>query len=129
MKRKTPLKRKTALKKGKRLAPQSPAKKRWLKLYQESVANDPILQRDAFSGKVVLKERLEIHHPFGRKNKYLLIYCYIDPSQHRWIHDHGGDARAQGWLQGPYEGKPLDDRPRPWQAETLKNEHLLTEDL
>lgn len=129
MKRSKPLRRKSALKKGKRLAAYSPKKKAWKKRYEESLAKDSPLQRDASTGVPSFKERLEPHHPYGRKGKYMLIYCYINSSFHRWIHDHGTEARMRGWLQPKFDERPLDPNvPLPWKPGTLINERYLTEE-
>lgn len=78
-------------------------------------------------GSLTTKHCLERHHPFGRKGKYLLIYCYIHSSTHEKIHCESTWAREAGWLQGPYEGRAIDpDAPKPWKPGSLINEHLLT---
>jgi len=105
--RKSPLKRKTQLKRSsktlrkKRINPVSADKGKWLKLYREMRAKDPT--------------QLEAHHPFARKKEALLAYVLVSREKHREIHDNGKEAYAQGWLQGPYYGWPIDpNHPRPW---------------
>lgn len=69
----------------------------------------------AKDGKTPYMDR---HHIFGREGIYLLAYLLIPSWQH--IRIHGGErkqAMREGWLQPPYEGKPMDwNWPRPWDA-------------
>lgn len=42
---------------------------------------------------------LEPHHTQGRINENILIFKLICPVCHRYLHDHGKEARATGWLK------------------------------
>jgi len=69
---------------------------------------------------------LERHHPAGRIGQRILIYVYITPAKHRWIHDNSKAARELGWIRNEAQGFAHDpDQPRPWLAGTCINENLL----
>jgi hypothetical protein len=133
LKRKKPLKRsKIPLKKSK-LSPVSKKRNEWLGRYRISIKRDSALGWIAMAdcGYWTQKIGLERHHPFGRSGKYIMIYCYINHSTHAKIHAESRWAREVGWLQGPYEGRPIDpNAPRPWDKYpgSLINENLLTSD-
>ena len=42
---------------------------------------------------------LEPHHTQGRINESILVFKLICPVCHRWIHNHGKEARETGWLK------------------------------
>ncbi len=107
--KKTPLRRSSPLKRSTkctlrktRLKPMSKNKQGWVLLYKE---------RPKMKG-------MESHHVFGRLGNRMLAYLFITPELHKWIHANGREARRLGWLQGPYDGRPLDpNAPRPWDSE------------
>lgn len=132
LKRKSWMKRGGPLKKGSRglrktrLKPRSTKAASWTRRYIAQHRSDHATQRDALDGELRDKDSMDRHHPFGRKKHYILIYCYLTPACHEWIHAHGTLAREQGWLQPPYESRPYDpDWTRPWKPGSLINERLL----
>ncbi len=48
---------------------------------------------------VNMEPNLEPHHTQGRINENILVFKLVCPICHRWIHDHGKEARATGWLK------------------------------
>lgn len=102
--RHTPLKRKTPLKRGGRLAPMSPQKLAIQPRYRAALRDARLAQvaergyqyctfpdcgRECFP---------EPHHPEGRIGIKILTFRLICRTHHTFIHANGKTARKMGWL-------------------------------
>lgn len=102
MKRKTPLTRKTPLKRTGKLRPMSAKKKSMqtrYRLYKENA-----MQRQINEQGCTHCERcgnpgpVETHHTQGRIGENLLTFRLVCDACHRAIHANGKKAREEGWL-------------------------------
>lgn len=74
--------------------------------------------REAVHGRVIHRDFLDPHHPYGRKGKFLLCVVWILKPFHKWIHNNANKAMEIGWLQPKYRAAPYDpDYKRPWIAD------------
>lgn len=119
--RKTKKSRSSGLQKRSKIQKVSDKHRAWESQYQAQHRSDDPMQGarcPCCRGRVFRKEELERHHPYGRKRGWILIYVYICSSYHTWIHAHGREARALGWLQPEYEGRDRQSTenniPKPW---------------
>lgn len=101
--KRTPLKRKTPLKRSAAMNPMSPSKRAIQSRYKAAV-------RDAMHAQIgrigfVACERccktaaVEPHHPEGRIGDKILIIRLICRKCHKWIHENTKQARLDGWLK------------------------------
>lgn len=113
--RKTPLRRQSLRRK---LAPKKPrAKLRQVSTRRRGELKEYAKRRLAFLalpenrwcpvaasgvlGKVTRERTTDIHHSAGRSGKWLndeRFWIATSRSGHQWIHEHGREARAKGWL-------------------------------
>lgn len=108
------LSRKPKRKRRSGLRPVSKAKESWMKQYREMCRTDTPLQRDE-NGRLMHKDWLERHHPWGRIGERILAYVYITSELHEWIHAHSKEALSLGWLTPEYKGHVNSGKwPRPW---------------
>lgn len=107
LRRRSGLKRGTSTLKRTRLKQMSDAKTDWSKKYESAKAKHP----PPMLG-------MEAHHPFGRIGERILCFIWVFRATHQAIHDRGIWAREVGWLQPPFDGRPMDNEyPRPWPKE------------
>lgn len=112
MKKRTPLRRITPLKRGNgfkpkrnKIKPMSQKKAKFNALYALSKKMNP----PEFEG-------MEAHHPMGRIGDRILCWVWVAPSLHQWIHDHATDARAKNWLLPEFDGNQSTGfEVRPWE--------------
>lgn len=120
--KRTPLKRKTPMKRGcprlkkTKLKGMSDRKKEFESAYRYAKFAAPSYVRTADKPFALeRKDYCDPHHPFGRVGDKILAFLWITKSKHEDIHDRGKKARADGWLHPPFWGMSLDPSwPRPW---------------
>lgn len=103
--KRSPLKRKTPLKRGKRLTPLSKSKKTWVDLYQMRKSEAPLELECADCTAPWMKWNMEAHHPAGRMGVNILRFVWLCPPCHRAIHHKSKWARQTGRLLPEFEGR------------------------
>ncbi len=99
----------------------SPEKALWMRLYREKKKLDHAFQNCCRCSQGDVIQRLERHHHSGRHNHWLLEYCWLCKSCHKWVHDNAREARELGYLQPPHWGQPHDpELPKPWIKDIVK---------
>ena len=88
-----------------RLKPASTKKFAMLKRYWAAMRNDPDEIVCPHCRKSLPKEKMEPHHPFGRLGARLLLYVWICPEFHAWIHDNRKEATRIGAIMPEFDGR------------------------
>lgn len=115
LKRRTPLKRGDKPLKKTRLKPQSDTKAAFAKLYAQKKKDAHPFQYCAMCHQGSHKDTLEPHHHSGRIGYRILEFVWMCKACHDWVHANGTMARAMGWLQPAFDGRPDDGTcPKPW---------------
>lgn len=119
--KKTPLIRRTALKRGKkglkksRLRKMGLNKQSWTKLYTVQKKADGDYVRCAASGLLMHVSECDPHHPFSRHKEGLMAYLWISKAFHQHLHNFGTQSSKLGWIQPSHYGREqTPDSPRPW---------------
>jgi len=129
LKRKKPIDRKAKWKRLLRktpLAPVSPYKQAWNKLYNQKKAAEHKFQycRLCFlNGKINggHVSQLEAHHPMGRIGERIMHYVFLCRDCHEFIHHNGAEARRMGYLLPEFSGRiRREDHPNPFNMPILK---------
>lgn len=111
--KRSPLKRKTPLKRGNghklkksKLRNVSTEKKKWNALYALSKLQNP-----------APSELSEAHHPLGRVGDRILCWIWVERGLHEWIHEKSKEARSMNWLLPEYDGRiSTGFEKRPWKS-------------
>ena len=101
----TPLQRKTSLKRRTKLKPVSAKKRDWNRLYADSKADAPLEMECADCGTPWMKWRMEPHHPAGRIGANIMRFVWLCRPCHLMIHHKSKWARETGRLLPEYEGR------------------------
>lgn len=98
--KRSPLKRRTPLKRGSRLRPVSKKREGWLREYREAKKNYPFPAICPVCGdRIDLSDHFDFHHPNTRKTKEdLLNFFPVHRGCHDLIHSNPNQARQNGWL-------------------------------
>lgn len=122
--RRSPLTRKSHLKRGKstlkksRLKPVSSTRGSWLKAYEQSKKANQTngYCRCAATGFLARVEQCDCHHPFGRGTKdRMLSWVWLLKAEHEKVHLFPSQSFSLGWIQPTLRGLPHNDtHPRPW---------------
>jgi len=131
--KRTPLKRKTPLRRGNvatkvcrgvqndskprkikvRLATVSKARKVQLELY--FAATKAAKEADHRCQRCFcVSEALDAHHPYGRSGSWLHHFILLCRPCHEWVHENSNEAYAEGWLQPEYKGYVRTQHKTPW---------------
>jgi len=91
------------------IRPVSAKKAKWLPLYAKAkrerlaqMINELGCYKCEKCGRITgcnVEPNLEPHHTQGRINENILIFKLVCRICHRWIHDHGKEARETGWIK------------------------------
>ena len=66
--------------------------------YREQKKKDPHQQTCQCCNQRGFKKEMEPHHPKGRHGVNILIYIWVHPQCHRWIHNNPKEAQEKGLL-------------------------------
>ena len=99
LRRKTPLKAKTGLKKQARLNPVSRKRQKQLDQYHAQVLDEDPVQPCALCHMMAPIKEMQRHHKRGREGEQLLKeWVWVHPGCHEWIENNRKEAREKGLL-------------------------------
>lgn len=84
--------------KRKKINPVSKKKSSWLIKYKKKKEKDNHLQKCPKCDLIDIKFNMEPHHTHGRSNENIMIYVWMCPSCHAWVHANPNKARDLGLL-------------------------------